>query len=60
MLILLNRDAYYTVGRLRSDRVNNIRRMEEAWATALGLSVDQVGGLMHIPENAEYRVDRYL
>ncbi|MET1068530.1 MAG: inovirus Gp2 family protein [Pseudomonas prosekii] len=60
LLILLNRDAYYTVGRLRSERANNISRMEEAWASALGLSVDQVRGLVHIPENPEYRIDRYV
>ncbi|TXH85964.1 MAG: inovirus Gp2 family protein, partial [Pseudomonas sp.] len=40
LLILLNRDAYYTVGRLRSERVNMISRMEESWAYALGLSVE--------------------
>lgn len=60
LLILLNRDAYYTVGRLRSERANNISRMEEAWASALGLSLGQVRGLVHIPENPEYRIDRYI
>ncbi|MNZ59713.1 hypothetical protein D3C78_777580 [compost metagenome] len=60
LLILLNRDAYYTVGRLRSERVNMISRMEESWAGALGVSVKQVSGLVHIPKNAEYRVDRYV
>lgn len=59
LLILLNRDAYYTVGRLGSAQPNHINRMEEAWASALGLSVEQVKGLVHIPENPEYRVDRY-
>ncbi|HHM8494128.1 TPA: inovirus Gp2 family protein [Pseudomonas aeruginosa] len=58
VLILLNRDAYYTIGRLGSERDNMISRMEEAWAGALGLSVEQVRGLVHIPENAEYRIDR--
>ncbi len=58
VLIMLNRDAYYTVGRLGSERVNMISRMEESWASALGLSVDQVRGRVHIPENAEYRIDR--
>lgn len=57
-MILLNRDAYYTVGRLRSERVNIISRIEEPWAYALGLSVEQVCGLVHIPKNAVYRIDR--
>lgn len=58
LLILLNRDAYYTIGRLGSERVNMIDRLQEAWASALGLSVWQVEGLVHIPDKATYRVDR--
>ncbi|MDH0894611.1 MULTISPECIES: inovirus Gp2 family protein [unclassified Pseudomonas] len=58
LLILLNRDAYYTMGRLGSARVNMISRMEESWANALEISVRQAKGLVHIPEHAEYRVDR--
>lgn len=58
LLILLNRDAYYTVGRLQPQRPNMISRMQEAWASALKCEVDQVGGLVEIPKNAEYRVDR--
>lgn len=58
LLILLNRDAYYTIGRLGSDRVNMISRIEESWAGALGLPVDLMTGLVHIPKNAEYLIDR--
>lgn len=58
LLILLNRDAYYTVGRLQSQRPNMISRMQEAWASALKCEVEQVQGLVEIPKNAEYRVDR--
>ena len=60
LLILLNRDAYYTIGRLGSDRVNMISRIQESWASALGLPVDQVRGLVHIPKDAEYRIDREI
>lgn len=60
LLILLNRDAYYTVGRLGSERVNMISRIEESWAGALGVAVGQVEGLVHIPKNAEYRFDRHV
>ncbi len=58
LLILLNGNAYYTIGRLRSERVNMISRMEESWASALEVAVSQVKGLVEIPENAEYRIDR--
>ncbi|PAU63676.1 inovirus Gp2 family protein [Pseudomonas indica] len=60
LLILLNRDAYYTVGRLSSERVNMISRMEASWAGALGISADQVKGLVEIPKNAEYLVNRHV
>ncbi|WP_047604798.1 inovirus Gp2 family protein [Pseudomonas putida] len=58
VLILLNRDAYYGMGRLGSERVNIISRMEESWASALGISVDNISGLVHIPEKAVYRINR--
>lgn len=58
LLILLNRDAYYTIGRLGSDRVNMISRIEDSWAGALGLPIDLMTGLVHIPKNAEYLIDR--
>lgn len=58
VLILLNRDAFYTVGKLQSDNANMISRLQEAWASALGLQIDQVAGLVEIPGNPMYRVDR--
>ncbi|MCV6407836.1 inovirus Gp2 family protein [Pseudomonas aeruginosa] len=58
LLILLNRDAFYTVGRLQSENPNMISRLEEAWASALGLQLNQMSGLVEIPDNATYRVDR--
>lgn len=60
LLILLNRDAYYTLGRLGSERINMFRRIEESWASALGLSVDQVRGLVHRPKNPEYFINREI
>ncbi|SEB45796.1 Protein of unknown function [Pseudomonas marginalis] len=36
LLILLNRDAFYTVGKIASDRANMFSRLNEAWASALG------------------------
>lgn len=58
LLVLLNRDAYYTPGRLESGADNMISRLQEAWASALGMSVEYVRGLVHIPRNPVYRVDR--
>ena len=54
--ILLSHKVYRAVGRL----VFIFSRMDEAWASALGLFIDQVVGLVEIPRNTEYRVDRYV
>ncbi|MED5071935.1 inovirus Gp2 family protein [Pseudomonas aeruginosa] len=58
VLILLNGNAYFTVGRLRSERVNMVSRLQEAWANALGLPADLVREAVHITENAEYQIDQ--
>ena len=58
LLILLNQDAFYTIGRLGSENANMFHRLEQAWAYALRLSVTAVQGLVHVPDNAEYRVQR--
>lgn len=57
ILILLNRDAFYTIGKLQSTNKNMISRMQEAWASALGIRVDQAIGLVEVPNNAMYRVN---
>ena len=60
LLILLNRDAYYRLGRIGSERVNMFRRIKESWASALGLSAAQVNGLVHRPPNPEYFINREI
>ena len=60
LLILLNRDAYYRLGRIGSERINMFRRIEESWASELGLSADQVRGLVHRPKNPEYFINREI
>lgn len=60
LLILLNRDAYYRLGRIGSERINMFRRIAESWASVLGLSADQVAGLVHRPKNPEYFINREI
>lgn len=60
LLILLNRDAFYTKGRLGSDATNMISRMEDSWSYALGISENEVKGLVHFPENGQYRINRIV
>lgn len=57
LVILLNRDAFYTLGKLQSENPNMFSRAQEAWASALALSVENVAGLVEIPGNAVYRLD---
>lgn len=58
LVILLNKDAYSVLGHFLSKRSNVFNRLEEAWASALGLSRDAVVGLVHIPENSVYYITR--
>lgn len=58
LVFLLNHDAYHRPGQLQSTRRNLVARLQEAWASALRLSVDQVGGLVNITDNATYRIYR--
>ena len=58
LVFLLNHDAYYRPGRLQSTNRNLVTRLQEAWASALQLSVDQIRGLVHITDNATYRIYR--
>lgn len=58
LLFLLNQDAFYTLGKRDSVRDNMCSRLDEAWASALGLRLEAVSGLIHVPDNAVYRVRR--
>ncbi len=57
-VLLLNKDAYCTLGSFNLDSDNMYSRIHGAWASALGLSLKEVYGLVHIPPNAEYWLDR--
>lgn len=56
--ILLNNDAFCSLGSFSSDRDNMFNRLEEAWASALCLSREDVKGLVEIPRNASYKLHR--
>ncbi|MDH4562325.1 inovirus Gp2 family protein [Pseudomonas sp. BN411] len=55
---MLNRDAYHTLGRLETERVNMFHRLQEAWARALQLSILDVSGLVNVPDNASFHLNR--
>lgn len=55
-VLFLNRDAFNAVGSYSPDSSNLYSRLLEAWASALGVGVDEVCGLVHVPRNATYWV----
>ena len=57
-VLLLNKDAYHTVGRFHSAQENLYRRIQSAWASALEIPVGEADGLVHIPVNAEYHLSQ--
>jgi hypothetical protein len=58
-LLLLNRDAYHTVGSFDSSQNNMFNRLSSAWLRALDLlESPDVGGLVHIPVNAVWYLNR--
>ena len=56
--IMLNNDAFCTLGKFERDRDNLFNRLHEAWASALNLSTNQVVGLVEFPRNPFYSLRR--
>lgn len=56
--VLLNLDAYNSLGCFEPDRDNMFNRVHSAWASALGMLPEQASGLVHIPKNPMYRLHR--
>lgn len=54
--LLLNGDAYFTLGRFDSEKMNMSKRISSAWASALGMDERQASGLVHFPDHSVYRV----
>ncbi|MGM8061751.1 inovirus Gp2 family protein [Vogesella indigofera] len=58
LAILLNREAFATLGTFELGRRNIYNRLTEAWASALGITVEAAAGLVNIPDNAGYYLSR--
>ncbi|MGQ3053082.1 MAG: inovirus Gp2 family protein [Roseateles sp.] len=56
--ILLNADAYNWLGNFQSAGQNMATRTFGAWASALGIPVDQAKELVHFPENPSFLLRR--
>lgn len=58
VVLFLNRDTYSSIGDFKLGNNNLYNRINEAWASALGLHRDDCIGLVHIPDNHCYHVYR--
>ena len=66
--LFVNRDSYFTLGACRPVanntgrdapfmQMNMVDRIRAAWASAMGINVQQIGGLVHLPNNPIYHLD---
>ena len=58
--LMLNYDVYNCFGVINSENPNMYNRILYAWAGALGYPVNDTRGLVHIPENPVYKLDRNI
>jgi len=56
--LFLNNDRFCAVGNYGADSENLASRIKEAWASALGIDKEDVGGSVHFPKNSWYLLDR--
>jgi hypothetical protein len=56
--LLLNCDAYRSLGSFNSGRVNLFTHIQRAWARALRVGIDEVDGLVFVPMNASFKLIR--
>lgn len=57
-VVLLNADSFKWLGTYQSSGSNMAIRVYEAWASALGLNVEQAKGLVNFPEHPSYVLTR--
>ncbi len=56
-MFFLNRDAFNSLGSLKAASGNTYMRMVEAWASALGIAVEDAAGLVHVTEGGIFHLD---
>ncbi|PKO41360.1 MAG: inovirus Gp2 family protein [Betaproteobacteria bacterium HGW-Betaproteobacteria-6] len=56
LAILLNRDAFFKLGKFKIGKRNLFNLLVEAWSSALKLPVEDMDGLVHIPKKHGYKL----
>jgi hypothetical protein len=57
LVILVNRDAYDHLGDITAIEGNMAARIKKAWASALGLELREIVGLVHFTNNGLFRLN---
>ncbi|MEW6984323.1 inovirus Gp2 family protein [Colwelliaceae bacterium 6471] len=58
VVIFLNHDIYSCLGNIDSSNTNMYSRILESWASAIGISTSAAIGLVHVPDNPRYKIDK--
>lgn len=54
LVLFLNNDAFCTLGKYQFGLDNLFNRLHEAWASALGMAVQDMSGLVELPQDARW------
>lgn len=57
VLILLNNDSYCCLGDYGASKGNMAARIKKAWASAIGVPHEELGGSVFFPDNPVYRLN---
>jgi hypothetical protein len=57
LVLFFNRDTYNALGQYDAVEGNTAARIRKAWASALGIAPEYIGGAVYFPENPTYRLD---
>ena len=58
LALFLNYDVYNCFGSIDSSNVNMFNRISSSWSSALGLGSAATRGMVHIPDNPVYKLER--
>ncbi len=58
VVLLFNRELFYSLGSFNSDTGGLFQLILSAWCSALNIPREYAAGLVHVPSNAEYYLNR--
>lgn len=55
--LFVNYDVYNCFGLINGKKINMYNRLSSSWASAIGIPLESALGLVHIPDNAIYKLE---